>query len=136
MAEIFQVCRTFLQQTHKKNTCKQNQIKNEKKYFKKQKHTHTAISDLNQSETIVTIDGIDCTTVTWDPSYSDSSNLNNITCYYGAGVSGFGTQGLGSIALLFRAFDNGTNAWDEVEATSVKYFNYSYPDVANVTVTS
>jgi hypothetical protein len=76
----------------------------------------------------ITIDGVECANVKFDAYLDSQLNQRNASCEYGAGVSGYGTNGYGSVVLEYLI----SSQFIQKSSYGVRYFNYSFPNITAV----
>ena len=84
--------------------------------------------DTENATVTVTIDGVECKNVLYGIE-EDRQGLRNVSCEFGAGVSGHGEKGYSSVVLQYIAAGQ-----SQLKTSDAKpYFSYSPPIITNIT---
>ena len=81
-----------------------------------------------------TIDGNDCTNIKHGGYIDPATNYGNISCVYGAGVSGYSTDGYAAVKVSYFYENKTANIFVSKSSFDAYYFNYSYPNISTITV--
>lgn len=83
-----------------------------------------------RSNVTVLIDGKECKSVQFDVEADEISNLRSVSCEFGAGVSGYSTEGYSYVQLSYVLIL--PDYFLEKSSVPVRYFNYSFPNITRI----